>query len=88
MLTRCSQLLNETCELDFIDINLGCPIDLVYTQVSQALAAVLYCAAVGPPVPPDLDRLSLTTVCLPCSRAERTLCRVPVLSGPSVVFPC
>ncbi|XP_043243786.1 tRNA-dihydrouridine(47) synthase [NAD(P)(+)]-like [Amphibalanus amphitrite] len=32
VLTRCAQLLNETCELDFIDINLGCPIDLVYQQ--------------------------------------------------------
>ncbi|XP_037090565.1 tRNA-dihydrouridine(47) synthase [NAD(P)(+)]-like, partial [Pollicipes pollicipes] len=34
LLTRCSQLLNETCELDFIDINLGCPIEMVYAQGS------------------------------------------------------
>lgn len=31
-MTRCAQLLTETCQLDFIDINCGCPIDLVYKK--------------------------------------------------------
>ena len=28
-MAKCAQLLNETCELDFVDINCGCPIDLI-----------------------------------------------------------
>lgn len=32
-MSKCTQLLNETCNLDFIDINVGCPIDLVFDQV-------------------------------------------------------
>ncbi|XP_017881892.1 tRNA-dihydrouridine(47) synthase [NAD(P)(+)]-like [Ceratina calcarata] len=32
VLTRCAQLLNEKIDVDFIDLNLGCPIDLIYRQ--------------------------------------------------------
>ncbi|CAK9818581.1 tRNA-dihydrouridine(47) synthase [NAD(P)(+)]-like [Anthophora quadrimaculata] len=32
VLTRCAQLLNEKINIDFIDLNLGCPIDLIYRQ--------------------------------------------------------
>ncbi|KAF7405537.1 hypothetical protein HZH66_004443 [Vespula vulgaris] len=32
VLTRCAQLLNEEIDIDFIDLNLGCPIDLIYRQ--------------------------------------------------------
>ncbi|BFZ01663.1 hypothetical protein BsWGS_04702 [Bradybaena similaris] len=31
-MTRCAQLLTETCSIDFIDINCGCPIDLIYQK--------------------------------------------------------
>ncbi|XP_059176502.1 tRNA-dihydrouridine(47) synthase [NAD(P)(+)]-like [Physella acuta] len=31
-MTRCAQLLTETCDVDFIDINCGCPIDLIYRK--------------------------------------------------------
>ncbi|KAI5635423.1 dihydrouridine synthase (Dus) domain-containing protein [Phthorimaea operculella] len=31
-ITKVAQLLQENTELDFIDLNLGCPIDLVYKQ--------------------------------------------------------
>ncbi|GFO10069.1 tRNA-dihydrouridine(47) synthase [nad(p)(+)] [Plakobranchus ocellatus] len=31
-MTRCAQLLTETCAVDFIDINCGCPIDLIYKK--------------------------------------------------------
>ncbi|XP_065180643.1 tRNA-dihydrouridine(47) synthase [NAD(P)(+)]-like [Sycon ciliatum] len=31
-MTRCVQVLQERCELDFIDINVGCPIDLVFKK--------------------------------------------------------
>ncbi|CAG5132709.1 unnamed protein product [Candidula unifasciata] len=31
-MTRCAQLLTETCSVDFIDINCGCPIDLIYQK--------------------------------------------------------
>ena len=32
VLTRCAQLLNDETEVDFVDLNLGCPIDLIYKQ--------------------------------------------------------
>ncbi|XP_061186084.1 tRNA-dihydrouridine(47) synthase [NAD(P)(+)]-like [Saccostrea echinata] len=32
ILTKCSQLINENVELDFLDLNCGCPIDLVYKK--------------------------------------------------------
>lgn len=31
-MTRCGQLLSETINVDFVDINMGCPIDLVYQK--------------------------------------------------------
>uniref|UniRef100_A0A452GXN1 tRNA-dihydrouridine(47) synthase [NAD(P)(+)] n=1 Tax=Gopherus agassizii TaxID=38772 RepID=A0A452GXN1_9SAUR len=31
-MTRCAELLNQTTEMDFVDINVGCPIDLVYKK--------------------------------------------------------
>lgn len=36
-MTKCAQLLTETCNVDFIDINCGCPIDLVYKKVNWVL---------------------------------------------------
>ncbi|XP_005089507.1 tRNA-dihydrouridine(47) synthase [NAD(P)(+)]-like isoform X2 [Aplysia californica] len=33
-MTRCAQLLTETCDLDFIDINCGCPIELIFKKGS------------------------------------------------------
>lgn len=33
-MTRCAELLNQTIEMDFVDINVGCPIDLVYKKVT------------------------------------------------------
>lgn len=30
VMTRCSQLLSETISFDFIDLNLGCPLDAIY----------------------------------------------------------
>ncbi|XP_076270590.1 dihydrouridine synthase 3 isoform X1 [Rhynchophorus ferrugineus] len=32
LLTKCGQLLQQECDIDFIDLNLGCPIDLVFKQ--------------------------------------------------------
>ncbi|KAL1116494.1 hypothetical protein AAG570_004966 [Ranatra chinensis] len=34
VMARCAQVLQENAEIDFIDINLGCPIDWVYEQGS------------------------------------------------------
>ncbi|NXG68522.1 DUS3L synthase, partial [Baryphthengus martii] len=31
-MTKCAELLNQTIEVDFVDINVGCPIDLVYKK--------------------------------------------------------
>uniref|UniRef100_T1IRL7 tRNA-dihydrouridine(47) synthase [NAD(P)(+)] n=1 Tax=Strigamia maritima TaxID=126957 RepID=T1IRL7_STRMM len=32
VLSRCGQLMDENCSIDFLDINVGCPIDLVYQK--------------------------------------------------------
>lgn len=32
LLTKCAQLLENEAEIDFVDLNLGCPIELVYRQ--------------------------------------------------------
>ncbi|XP_021915352.1 tRNA-dihydrouridine(47) synthase [NAD(P)(+)]-like isoform X2 [Zootermopsis nevadensis] len=32
VMTRCAQMLEEKTQIDFIDVNLGCPIELVYQQ--------------------------------------------------------
>ncbi|XP_048511157.1 tRNA-dihydrouridine(47) synthase [NAD(P)(+)]-like isoform X2 [Athalia rosae] len=32
VLARCAQMLEDEIEVDFIDLNLGCPIDLIYRQ--------------------------------------------------------
>lgn len=31
-MTRCAQLIQETCDIDFIDINCGCPIELLFQK--------------------------------------------------------
>ena len=36
-MTKCAELLNRTIDVDFVDINVGCPIDLVYKKVMAAL---------------------------------------------------
>lgn len=39
LLTFASQLLKEKAEVDFIDLNLGCPIELIYGQVMSSCTA-------------------------------------------------
>ena len=36
-MTRCAQLIQETCDIDFIDINCGCPIELIFQKVSSSI---------------------------------------------------
>lgn len=33
-MSRCAELLNQSIDVDFVDINSGCPIDLVYKKVN------------------------------------------------------
>ena len=33
IISRCAQLLEEQCAVDFIDLNMGCPIDFIYRKV-------------------------------------------------------
>lgn len=35
-MTKCAELLNRTIDVDFVDINVGCPIDLVYKKVMSS----------------------------------------------------
>ena len=35
-MTRCAQLLEEQIEVDFVDANCGCPIDLVCNKCAPA----------------------------------------------------
>lgn len=32
-MTKCAELLNRTIDVDFVDVNVGCPIDLVYKKL-------------------------------------------------------
>ncbi len=34
-MTKCAELLQNEVPVDFVDINIGCPIDLVFKQVSR-----------------------------------------------------
>lgn len=38
-MTKCAELLNRTIDVDFVDINVGCPIDLVYKKVRKFCGA-------------------------------------------------
>ena len=36
-MARCAELLQNEVPIDFVDINIGCPIDLVFKQVCEKL---------------------------------------------------
>jgi tRNA-dihydrouridine synthase 3 len=40
--TRAAEVLNEEVDVDFIDLNMGCPIDLVFKQVCYLLSYRLW----------------------------------------------
>lgn len=40
-MARCAQLLSETCDIDFIDINVGCPIDMIFDMVCRTHACAI-----------------------------------------------
>ena len=55
---KCAQLLDEQTDIDFIDINMGCPIDLIYKQVFLVIKKVVFGSAgvrrTSPPPPPSI----------------------------------
>ena len=44
-LTRTAQLIEEKCDVTFVDVNMGCPIDLICSKCVLLCCAVLCCAA-------------------------------------------
>lgn len=40
-MTRCAELISNYADVDFVDINSGCPIDLVYKKVNSYLTSFL-----------------------------------------------
>ena len=38
-MTQCAELISNEVDCDFIDVNMGCPIDLVYRKVRGARSA-------------------------------------------------
>jgi tRNA-dihydrouridine synthase len=36
-MSKCAELLQSKTEIDFIDVNVGCPIELVFNKVNQGL---------------------------------------------------
>lgn len=36
-MTKCAELLQENIDIDFLDVNLGCPIDQIYRQVNNSV---------------------------------------------------
>lgn len=36
-MSRCAEMLSQEIDVDFIDVNIGCPIDFVFKKVSRHL---------------------------------------------------
>lgn len=51
-MTKCAELLNRTIDVDFVDINVGCPIDLVYKKVRKFRGAFSFRESSSSPSPP------------------------------------
>ena len=43
-LSRTAQLIEDNCDVSFVDVNMGCPIDLICDRCAVLCCAVLCCA--------------------------------------------
>lgn len=58
-MAKCAELITNKCSVDFIDINTGCPIDLIFKKV---------CSSVG-----QLNIYNVIGSCVSCERVPYSI---------------
>ena len=67
-MTRCAQLLEEHVQADFVDVNCGCPIDLICNKCARCLIAMSQLRACFKP--PWLNHLAHGCHCCCCTAVK------------------
>jgi hypothetical protein len=80
-MSKCAELLQSKTEIDFIDVNVGCPIELVFNKVNQGLFylcnSTTECAG-GIMCGYDLELLMFVEYCINSFRSNLTVIRLRI----------